>query len=270
MDQDSKRISELWRKEFSDQVNKYSQFRASEQFQQVAALFSPGRSYYYILNFHNVEPDFISPSAEEFVGIPSDEISMEDLLRTTLPEEVESLKKKEKVIKDFYWRYLDKEEMTSYKLISSYRMKDYKGKVRSMLHQATPLSVSENGTPQHVLSVHTDISHLKVSSTPEVSFIHLKGGKSYYNIDPKKGFFDPKLAEAKKSKLYENISSREKEVIRLLAKGYETKNIAEELNLSVHTVSTHRKNILQKSGCNNTSQLVAKCITGGVLSQENL
>lgn len=270
MDQDSKRISELWQKEFSDQLNKYSQFKASEQFQQIAALFSPGRSYYYILNFHNVEPDFISPSAEEFVGIPSDEISMEDLLRTTLPEEVESLKKKEKVIKDFYWRYLDKEELTSYKLISSYRMQDYKGKIRSMLHQATPLSISESGTPQHVLSVHTDISHLKVCSTPEVSFIHLKGGRSFYNIDSSKGFFDPELSGTKKIKLHENISSREKDVIRLLAKGYDTKNIAEELHLSVHTVSTHRKNILQKSSCTNTTELVAKCITGGILSLQNL
>lgn len=270
MNQDSKRISELWKQEYSREVSKYSQYQASEQFHKIASLFSPGKSYYYILNFHNLELDYISPDVEKFVGISPQEVKMEDLLRVALPEEIEVLENKEKVIKDFFSNHLRPEELTSYKIMYSYQMRDHQGEPLTILHQATVLSVAENGYPQHVLSIHTDISHLRVCSTSDVSFVHLQEGKSYYNINCEKGYFEPELANKKQGRLCESITKREKEVIRLLAKGYNAEKIAEELHVSIHTIKTHRKNVLQKSGCTNTTQLVAKCITGGVVSHQNL
>ena len=44
----------------------------------------------------------------------------------------------------------------------------------------------------------------------------------------------------------ETVSSREKEIIALVAKGLTNKEIAEKLFLSVHTVITHRRNIARK------------------------
>lgn len=44
------------------------------------------------------------------------------------------------------------------------------------------------------------------------------------------------------------ISTREKEIIRLVALGKTNKEIADELFISAHTVITHRKNISQKLG----------------------
>ncbi len=45
------------------------------------------------------------------------------------------------------------------------------------------------------------------------------------------------------------ISDREGEIIRLVAEGFTNKEIADKLFLSAHTVTTHRKNIMAKSGC---------------------
>lgn len=53
-----------------------------------------------------------------------------------------------------------------------------------------------------------------------------------------------------------NISDRESEIIKLIAAGGTNKQIAEELCLSNHTVTTHRKNIMQKLGVNNTAGIV--------------
>ena len=52
------------------------------------------------------------------------------------------------------------------------------------------------------------------------------------------------------------LSPREVEIIQLVAEGMSNKEIAERLFLSVHTVTTHRKNIMSKLGVNNTAGLV--------------
>ena len=52
------------------------------------------------------------------------------------------------------------------------------------------------------------------------------------------------------------LSSREVEIIQLISEGMSNKEIAERLFLSVHTVTTHRKNIMSKLGVNNTAGLV--------------
>ena len=44
-----------------------------------------------------------------------------------------------------------------------------------------------------------------------------------------------------------NLSDREFEIVKLIASGLDSKEIAEKLFLSVHTVNTHRSNILKKT-----------------------
>jgi DNA-binding NarL/FixJ family response regulator len=53
-----------------------------------------------------------------------------------------------------------------------------------------------------------------------------------------------------------NLSSRELQVVGLLAKGYDNEQISKELVLSYHTVKTHRKNIYMKLDISSVSQLI--------------
>ena len=62
------------------------------------------------------------------------------------------------------------------------------------------------------------------------------------------------------------ISHRELEIIRLISEGYSTKEIAEVLFLSTHTVTTHRKNILAKLNVNNTAGLVMYAVKNSLLA----
>lgn len=48
-----------------------------------------------------------------------------------------------------------------------------------------------------------------------------------------------------------NLSGRELEVLKLIMDEHSSSEIAEKLNVSVRTVDTHRKNIMQKSGARN-------------------
>jgi two-component system invasion response regulator UvrY len=61
------------------------------------------------------------------------------------------------------------------------------------------------------------------------------------------------------------LSDREFEVLRMLAAGHGPTEIADLLNLSVKTVSTHKARILQKLGLGNTAELVRYAIENGLL-----
>jgi DNA-binding NarL/FixJ family response regulator len=62
------------------------------------------------------------------------------------------------------------------------------------------------------------------------------------------------------------ISEREIEIIRCVAEGYSNQEIADKLFLSVHTVTTHRKNIMSKLGVNNTAGLVMYAVREQLIS----
>ena len=61
------------------------------------------------------------------------------------------------------------------------------------------------------------------------------------------------------------LSAREIEIIQLVSEGFSNKEIAERLFLSVHTITTHRKNIMSKLGVNNTAGLVMYAIRQNLL-----
>lgn len=52
------------------------------------------------------------------------------------------------------------------------------------------------------------------------------------------------------------LTTREKEIITLLANGKSTKDIADQLFISPHTVSTHRKNLINKIECRSFAELL--------------
>ncbi|MFT5165259.1 MAG: DNA-binding NarL/FixJ family response regulator [Saprospiraceae bacterium] len=61
------------------------------------------------------------------------------------------------------------------------------------------------------------------------------------------------------------LTPRECEIVRLVSAGKIAKEIAGELNLSTHTVYTHRKNIMKKLQLNSTSELVMYAISTGLV-----
>ncbi len=61
------------------------------------------------------------------------------------------------------------------------------------------------------------------------------------------------------------LSERELDVLKLLVKGCNAKQIAEQLSISKNTVDTHRRHILDKLGCNSMAELTRYAIREGYL-----
>jgi DNA-binding NarL/FixJ family response regulator len=64
------------------------------------------------------------------------------------------------------------------------------------------------------------------------------------------------------------VSEREVEIIKHIALGLSNKQIADKLCLSLHTVNTHRKNIMQKLHVNNTAGVVMFAVKNNLLAEE--
>ena len=87
-------------------------------------------------------------------------------------------------------------------------------------------------------------------------------GKKYYSEEIMDLFME--LNESKyvveESK---NLTSSEIEIVKLIANGLTTKEIAFKRNISYHTVNTHRKNIFRKLEVTNSSELIILAIKAG-------
>lgn len=104
---------------------------------------------------------------------------------------------------------------------------------------------------EEIVRIGVDGCLLKSNSGQELTeaIERVVGGKSYYDrihsfVVEKDDVFQYKL------------SNREVEIVKLLAEGLTSLQIADKLFIAEHTVKTHRKNILRKTGASNTSQLV--------------
>ena len=63
-----------------------------------------------------------------------------------------------------------------------------------------------------------------------------------------------------------SLSTREREVLQLLAEGRTTKEIASKLCLSIKTIETHRKQIMDKVGLSSVAELTKYAIRTGIAS----
>ncbi|MDB5261724.1 MAG: hypothetical protein JWQ14_1005 [Adhaeribacter sp.] len=134
-----------------------------------------------------------------------------------------------------------------------YRIKKTNGTYIRVLQRNLILNLDEAGNMLHLLQIITDISHLKKDNSKILYIINKpESGLTYiYNLADQRMLKDAFL------------SKREVEILKLLGKGYSSKEVAKELFISIHTVETHRRNMLEKTNIRDTSCLVHFAILAG-------
>ena len=134
-----------------------------------------------------------------------------------------------------------------------YRIQKADGTFIRVLQRNLILNLDQNNNISHLLLVFTDISHLKKDNS-KILYIINKSDSSLtyiYSLADRRMIKDTFL------------SKREIEILKLLGKGYSSKEVAEELFISIHTVETHRRNMLEKTNIKDTSCLVHFAILAG-------
>jgi DNA-binding NarL/FixJ family response regulator len=79
---------------------------------------------------------------------------------------------------------------------------------------------------------------------------------------------DPQVqrVESLKGERAAGLTTRELEVLQLIAMGKSNKEIASDLDLSVNTVAVHRANIMNALGLHKTAELVVYAIRNGLVN----
>ena len=151
--------------------------------------------------------------------------------------------------------------------------------------EATKAIVTQRpATAVIVLSMHADESYVMRALKAGARAYLLKDSaaadliSAIEAVSQGKSFFSPKvsriLAEdyvrVLKQKgavdTYDLLTSREQEILQLLAEGKANKEVASTLNISPYTVETHRSHILQKLNLHNSAELVLYAVRKGIIS----
>jgi two-component system, NarL family, response regulator NreC len=135
-----------------------------------------------------------------------------------------------------------------------------------------------------ILSMHSDESYvlralksgaraylLKDSAEADlINAIHaVSEGKAFFSPAISKMLVDDymrRLEQRGVEDSYELLTTREREILQLLAEGKSNKEVAAMLNLSLYTVETHRGNILQKLNLHSVPELILYAVRKGVIS----
>lgn len=136
-------------------------------------------------------------------------------------------------------------ERKDYKLVLDYRVQNHKGAYVRIIEQQQALELDKNGNVWLALST--------VDFSPDQDL----------NAGPKSRLYNFKTGQIISSPVIKLdsdeegiLSKREKEILKLVKGGMPSKEIAEKLFISVHTVNTHRQRILEKLNVYNSLEAI--------------
>lgn len=159
-----------------------------------------------------------------------------------------------------FWKYFYSQPVENRPFIKSSYTYHFIRKDKSVfdaLQQGSTLLFDQDGNAILQFELITDITHLQSSNIPHYYILDCTDESDVKQI-PVKGLFSKKLPK-------QTISGAQLRVVRLLSKGMSSRQIAAELSLSEHTVNTHRRNMLQSTGCSNTAELIRYAVVNGLL-----
>lgn len=93
----------------------------------------------------------------------------------------------------------------------------------------------------------------------------IASGENYFAEELEEKHFTNNSRIEKQSSHITELSSREKEILVLIAQEYNTAEIAEKTFISLNTVNTHRRNLLSKLNAKNTAGLVKYAVENGLV-----
>lgn len=143
-------------------------------------------------------------------------------------------------------------ERKDYKTVFEFRLRNREGKYIRFIQQVVNLELDLIGNMWLILIL-MDVNPNQMGSKQLLrSTLNMKTGKVIPFTDEK----DEKQSQ---------LTKRELEILGLIAKGMASKEIADQLYLSVNTVNNHRQRIIEKMDVSNTSEALSYAMRIGII-----
>ena len=129
----------------------------------------------------------------------------------------------------------------------------------------------EKSVIQNLMQIGVNGYMLKTIPSDEllVAIQSIYNGKTYFNADVTKALLSDDNSSTlnalpKQSPLVDQLTTREIEIIKLIAQGNTNTQIGEQLYISPRTVDTHRTNLMKKLNINNMASLIRFAFQNGL------
>lgn len=216
-----------------------------EIYKKMLNLFQVGDYCYFIFSPPQMRIEYTNESITKLLGYTAEEFTLEKFLELIHPDDLQNYLNFEATITDF-WKSLPAEKVFNYKTRYDFRIRCKDGTVKRLLQQVAVIQSDEEGAVLRTFVIFTDITDLKESNKMVLSIMGLNGEPSYIDIQPVQTLVPYKSM----------LTKREKEIFQLMAQDCASTDIAKMLNISLHTVATHRKNIFRKTNTKSVLQLI--------------
>jgi DNA-binding CsgD family transcriptional regulator len=249
-------LEQLFRRclEAVNQISGETSEKSAEKYLQEMGFFNKDTTYlnavYGIMDMTNLTFKYIA-NTEVALGIPTEAFMQKgfsQFLDSMTPE-----KDNVSAIPTLFKFMIDSireapQEMKRNFVAYGYGMKHFRpsGKPFHTMVQIFGLEYNEKGYPTLCFIVDQDIEHL-IKNTD-----HYWGRLSFNNGEFVTTFSSKEMVLKKQ----DILSIREVEVLKMLLRGYESKQIGEKLFISSNTVDNHRKNMIRKLDARDTTALV--------------
>jgi DNA-binding NarL/FixJ family response regulator len=147
-------------------------------------------------------------------------------------------------------------------------------RIRALLPQAAIVILSMHSDESYVLrALKAGAKGYLLKDSAESDLIDaikaVSEGKAFFSPEISKILVEDYVRDMRKrgaEDSYELLTSREREILHLLAEGKSNKDIATLLDLSLYTVETHRRNLQDKLNLHSLAELILYAVRKGVIS----
>ena len=151
------------------------------------------------------------------------------------------------------------------------------------IEAATRIIEKRPETAVVILSMHADESYVLralksgargylLKDSPEEDLINairaVHRGKAFFSPEISKMLAEDYMRQMRQRGVedsYELLTPREREILQMLGEGNSNKDVATKLNLSLHTIETHRGNILEKLNLHSTAEMILYAVRKGIV-----
>jgi DNA-binding CsgD family transcriptional regulator len=163
-----------------------------------------------------------------------------------------------------YWiRFLsdvNPEDRKNYVNCIFIRVKNERGKFAWVMLQYLDSYIDDQGNSLFIFTAITDVSHIKHSGETIMTIRDILNNSTICIRCQEEG----KIEES--SSIHKPITLREQEILRLIATGLGSKQVADKLGISINTINNHRQNLLRKTGSKSSAELISYGVTMGYLA----
>lgn len=230
---------------------------ASLKLQGIPKILDIGSYAVLVINYKSMEYEFVSGSMSNLAGQPASTLLRGgfDYLYSDVvhPDDQHGFIYVYKTAMKHLMKIAPSKQLET-RFAFDFRLLKPTGETVRVLQNSRVLQASATGKPILEVAMLTDITFWKQTTNMALSITEPNKKNKLWVYKHQKGMVNAV-----------SISKTELKVLRLFAQGLTNTEVSKELSVSLHTVNTHRKNLIRKTGFNKINELVNYSISANVL-----